>query len=368
LADLQEIVDDLETEIRRPISVEDRRWRLLAHSVQPDEADAVRRSSILTRETSPDVIAWLDGLGLQRARELVDVPRNDDLGMIRRGCLPIRRGDVLLGFLWVIVGEHPLTDAEKASLRRGGEEVAANLWARHRAADERLRRTREHLTALLHGSPGAAPDLAATLRWPVTGSYAVIVCAGTDQDAEKLRRSRAAHDVAFLEHGDTLTVLVRDPAHLKDSLNVRNGGISSTFTQLADAPTAHAQAEIAALCARAQPALGPVAAFDELGAWALVAELWTRTHAPAPQPIRLLAAHRRADQLLEALEGLLEQGGDVAEAAKRLNMHRATLYRRLERVEEITGLDLEQGDDRLLAHLGLRLLKLNATTVAPAPR
>ena len=35
MADLQEIVDDLEAEIRRPISVEDRRWRLLAHSVQP---------------------------------------------------------------------------------------------------------------------------------------------------------------------------------------------------------------------------------------------------------------------------------------------------------------------------------------------
>jgi DNA-binding PucR family transcriptional regulator len=46
-------------------------------------------------------------------------------------------------------------------------------------------------------------------------------------------------------------------------------------------------------------------------------------------------------------------------------MHRATLYRRLERVEEITGLDLEKGDDRLLAHLGLRLHRLNATTVAP---
>ena len=30
MADLQEIVDDLEAEIGRPISVEDRRWRLLA--------------------------------------------------------------------------------------------------------------------------------------------------------------------------------------------------------------------------------------------------------------------------------------------------------------------------------------------------
>jgi hypothetical protein len=360
VADLQEIVDDLEAEIRRPISVEDRRWRLLAHSAQPDEADAVRRSSILTRETRPDVVAWLDGLGLQRARDLVDIPRNDELGMIRRGCLPIRHGDVLLGFLWVIVGDAPLTDAEKQSLRRGGEEVAANLWARHRAADERLRRTREHLTALFHGSKDAAPDLAATLRWPVTGSYAVVVCAGTDQDAEKLKRSRAAHDVAYLEDGGALTILVRDPVRLKETLNVRSGGISSAFTQLEDAPKARAQAEIAALCARAQPTLGPTAAYHELGSWALIAELWTRTHAPAPPPIQLLATHRRGDQLLEALEGLLEHGGDVADAAKRLNMHRATLYRRLERVEEITGLDLQSGDDRLSAHLGLRLYRLGS--------
>jgi hypothetical protein len=368
LADLQEIVDDLEAEIRRPISVEDRRWRLLAHSAQPDEADAVRRSSILTRETSPDVIAWLDGLGLQRARELVDVPRNDDLGMTRRGCLPIRHGDVLLGFLWVIVGDKPLTDTEKAGLRRGGEEVAANLWARHRAADERLQRTREHLAALLDGRPGAAADLAATLRWPPTGSYAVVVCEGDEAVAEKLRRSRAAHDVAYLD-ADQLTILVRDPAHLKEALNVRNGGVSSVFTQLDDTPAAREQAELAALVARADHARGPVAAYDELGSWAKIAALWTKAGRPGPPPeITALTAHRRGDQLIEALEGLLEHGGDVADAAKALNMHRATLYRRLGRVEEITGLDLENGDDRLLAHLGLRILRLSATTVAPPPR
>ena len=190
MADLQDIVDDLEAEIRRPISVEDRRWRLLAHSAQPDEADAVRRSSILTRETSPDVVAWLDGLGLQRARDLVDVPRNDDLGMTRRGCLPIRHGDVLLGFLWVIVGDRPLSDAERAGLERGGEEVAANLWARHRAADERLRRTREHLTALFARRAGRrARTSPRRCAGRAQGAFAVVVCAGDEAVAEKLRRT-----------------------------------------------------------------------------------------------------------------------------------------------------------------------------------
>ena len=185
MADLQELVDDLEADIRRPISVEDRRWRLLAHSVQPDEADPVRRSSILTRETSPEVVAWLDGLGLQRARDLVDVPRNDELGMIRRGCLPIRHGDVLLGFLWVIVGERPLTDTERQALERGGEEVADNLWRRHRDADERERRTR---ASSRRCCTARSPGLAATLRWPGTGAYAIAV---SDVDPIRLRLRRA---------------------------------------------------------------------------------------------------------------------------------------------------------------------------------
>ena len=105
--------------------------------------------------------------------------------MTRRGCLPIRHGDVLLGFLWVIVGDRPLTGAERDSLGRGGEEVAENLWRRHRDSDERERRTREELDALLRGQES---QLAATLRWPQTGAYAIAV---TDVEMERLRWRRA---------------------------------------------------------------------------------------------------------------------------------------------------------------------------------
>ena len=52
----------------------------------------MRRSSILTRETAPAVAAWLEGLGLQRARNLVDLPENAALGMTQRVVLPIRHG------------------------------------------------------------------------------------------------------------------------------------------------------------------------------------------------------------------------------------------------------------------------------------
>ena len=49
---------------------------------------------------------------------------------------------------------------------------------------------------------------------------------------------------------------------------------------------------------------------------------------------------------------------EVAEAARALHVHRATLYRRLARVQELTGLDLTRGDDRLHAHLAVRMWRL----------
>jgi ribosomal protein L30/L7E len=354
MPDLQDIVDDLEAEIRRPISVEDRRWRLLAHSVQPDETDRVRMQSILSRETSPDVAAWLEGLGLQRARELVEVPENPALGMTRRGCLPLRHGDVLLGFLWVIVGDQPLTELERAALARGGEEAAVNLWARLQAADERRRRVNAALEAAGRGDAG---ELAIALRWPPVGAYAVAVTAGGEQVAERLRRRRS--DFAWVEHGDGLLFVARDPDGFAGALADAGaqGGVSARFAALNRTPEALAEAETAALVARATAKA--IASYDELGSWALVARLWLDAGRPAPpREITALAEHRRGGELLEALEGLLEAGGDVAEAAKALHVHRATLYRRLERVEEITGYDLESGDDRLAAHLGLRLYRL----------
>ena len=255
IADLQDIVDDLEAELLRPISVEDRRWRLLAHSAQPDETDAVRRSSILTRETAPAVAAWLEGLGLQRARELVDLPENEALGMTQRVVLPIRHGDVLLGFLWVIVGDQPLTDADRAAIARGGAEVADNLWGRLREADERRTRINALLAQAFAGEPVAA-DLAATLRWPETGSFAVAVSSGGDEIAERLRRRRGAADFAWLAQDDRVVILARDPApSLADELATAGarGGLSARFARLADIPDAIRQADVAAVCAKARP-------------------------------------------------------------------------------------------------------------------
>jgi DNA-binding PucR family transcriptional regulator len=97
-----------------------------------------------------------------------------------------------------------------------------------------------------------------------------------------------------------------------------------------------------------------VAHWAELGAWRLVAEL----AGPDPAVVPLLGD----PVLTETAEVFLDGGGSASKAAESLRVHRQTLYYRLARIAALTGLDLADGDDRLLLHVSLRAARL-----APPP-
>ncbi|MFC3578012.1 helix-turn-helix domain-containing protein [Streptomyces yaanensis] len=54
----------------------------------------------------------------------------------------------------------------------------------------------------------------------------------------------------------------------------------------------------------------------------------------------------------------LESAGSIPRTAEVLQIHRTSLYYRLRQIQEITGLDLDNGADRLILHLGLRIHEL----------
>jgi hypothetical protein len=127
--ELQDLVDDLAETVGRPVALEDRRWRLLAFSAHTELEDRVRQASILARAAPPEVVAWLDTLGLERAEDIVDTPANAAIGMGPRTCAPVRHDGALLGFLWVIPGPIALDAGERATLVATACEAAATLWA-----------------------------------------------------------------------------------------------------------------------------------------------------------------------------------------------------------------------------------------------
>jgi purine catabolism regulator len=70
---------------------------------------------------------------------------------------------------------------------------------------------------------------------------------------------------------------------------------------------------------------------------------------------------RKQGELIRTLNGFFEANGNLAKAAIDLDVHRNTLVYRLERISELTGLDLNDADNRLILHLALKVQRVLAT-------
>ncbi|RMG78361.1 MAG: PucR family transcriptional regulator, partial [Chloroflexi bacterium] len=81
------------------------------------------------------------------------------------------------------------------------------------------------------------------------------------------------------------------------------------------------------------------------------------------QTIGPLAEHddRKQGDLIRTLNGFFEANGNLAKAAQDLDVHRNTLVYRLERISELTDMDLNDADNRLMLHLALKIQRVLAT-------
>ena len=76
-----------------------------------------------------------------------------------------------------------------------------------------------------------------------------------------------------------------------------------------------------------------------------------------------LVAHdkRKQSDLIRTLSGFFAANGNLAKAAQELDVHRNTLVYRLERIAELTKMDLDDSDNRLILHLALKTQRVLAT-------
>ncbi|WP_151483413.1 PucR family transcriptional regulator [Streptomyces albicerus] len=149
------------------------------------------------------------------------------------------------------------------------------------------------------------------------------------------------------------------PRHAAEPRGPRSGppaaGIAVPRTGLADLGAAWQEASAAARAALAEPRLGPVARWASIGAFRLLTMLPAdAAHDPAVRPLLAPAHH----ELARTTEVFLDCAGQAGRTAAELGIHRQTLYYRLSRVEQLTGLDLDDGEDRLLLHMALKARRL----------
>jgi purine catabolism regulator len=405
---VNEICRTLADLLESAVSVEDASFHLLAHA--GGSADPHRKETILRQGTPQRVL--FDPQIQRTLREVeakrgpVKVPAFPHLGMSRERLIaPILAGGQVLGYISVL--DHPPHNEELAFMAiEQAALVLALSVAKERELSEVEGRVRgEYLEDLLHGTYGdeaAAQRRARHLGYPLHGSHIVMLVDIDDfrgfnrarqisEDAiqalkrEFLRRvtgvvrisyaralvqGRSDQVVALLplgtEAGDYQVRAHALGLQIQQAIAEWKPGftISVGFSGPTEAPTGVAGAlrEVTSVMeslARFKR-WSQVVAVPELGLTGLLAAVtderlvdYSRRH------LGPLIEHdtSRKGNLVATLRAYLETG-EQQQAAQKLRVHPNTLRYRLDRIREISGVDLEDPETRLNLAVALRVQAL----------
>ena len=138
-------------------------------------------------------------------------------------------------------------------------------------------------------------------------------------------------------------------------------GVGGARARLSELRASRREARLALRATSYDPErYGPVARWAELGLDRALLQLPLErlTLEDLPPEVAALVAHDSGPDLAATLEAYLDNGADAQETARRLHIHRSTLYYRLDRIRELIGSDLGDGGVRRELHTGLRIATL----------
>jgi hypothetical protein len=379
LSELQVLVDDLAQRLGAPAVLEDHEQRMIVYSSHDGPVDEVRRDSIMRRETRAEVRGWFRQFGIAGASTPVRIPSHPELGILGRLCVPVRFRRRLMGFLFLIddaqrIGEaQALQAAEHAGVLLYEEELAQRLSASilssllgpsaeiRESAAQQLTEQGLAAAGMAHavvylrtadlGAPGL-PEIIGEVLWELGRRQkhaGLLRVARQDHAVLVVRDDRAPAEAA----AETREMLA---ARLPGQRVV--AGVGDPRRHLTAVAGSYRQALLAARVAAAVPSVGEVASWSVLGAYRALVQLPPGERGDSCLDPRLGLLLAAGPDLARTVETYLDLGGDAGRTAERLSVHRATLYYRLNKAQQVTGANLRDGDDRLALHLSFKLARL----------
>ncbi|MFJ1759199.1 PucR family transcriptional regulator [Amycolatopsis sp. NPDC088138] len=401
--DLFAVANAIGALIDAPVTIEDRRSRVLAFSGRQDEADPSRVETILGRQVPERFARALTDRGVFRELYRTDQPVYADLvsesldGLtMPRVAVAVRAGDEVLGSIWAAVSE-PLTADRTQALCDAARLVALHMLRVRAGADVERRLRADLLSTALEGGAAAREALSrlGLADQPVVVLALAVLDAGEQADAglaterQRLSDGLAMHLSAV--HPRCAAALVGDTAYglvpvnrgdddgerramriAKDFLD-RVGdrvhavvGIGPVARSAAELPEARDSADRALRVLRTGSGAGRRAALlADVHVEALLLELQDLVAARGDRPTGPVARLLDYDEqhqahLVETLRAWLDAFGDVIAASAAVHVHPNTFRYRLRRLAEVGGFDMTDPEARFAAMLQLRV-------VAPPP-
>lgn len=383
--ELSAVAASLADQIDRPVAIDDPTMRLLTHTPHHGPVDPVRMQSILHLRAHREPVQWVLQFLAAEGGDVVRTPWNEQWSLLPRVCAPLRHEGRLYGYLWVTDPDESLTEAELELITQGARaaarvladqglpRTAATTWERslvqdlldedeetRRAAARALVSSRSQKSPItvvtLDTGRGAqdAPDLAylalgrLTHRFPdhpllalVVEEHAVLVVPQTPPDVTTQIAEAARAELAQVLRREVRSSSGAQVGSLLDAVHsYRQAMFTLTVLQRGSANDSHLR-------------------WEDLGLERML------LHVPAEVPLRDLVPSRlwpllndpAAEDLVNTVSVYLDHAGDVQSSVAELHVHRTSLYYRLKRFEDLSGLNMHDGRDRLAVHAAFTLIR-----------
>jgi hypothetical protein len=359
-------------------------------------------------EWNPDDLVMTRVLtALAAERRPIRVPALPGVGKLACGCVatPIAIGPTMLGFL--LVFERPAVaaadDIDLLIASHAATLFALTLAHERTSTDLGLRFQAAVVDALVSGhflDPADARRKALSIGLPSNVPFRVGVLRVSpnqpDSEAEPIvgqpehaaldevvgRFVASASGVIVAARGCDVVTIVPEPDGRADreagpAANVlatlaeciRKAGIDDNPTAGLSERTAHPdlapkalqQAEHAIELGLRLGRWGQVIAYDELGIYRLLLQIGDMQQLlefaeDVLGPLIYYDATHRVD-LVDTLSVYLSQHASLKRAARRLRVHANTVSYRMQRIEQLTPLDLTDPEDRLIAHVAVKIVE-----------
>ncbi len=413
LEELHLITDALAGRLRRSVAVDDPQLRLLVHT--PHGARPVERYRMLThRAATEEAREWVLKSGIATADTPVRIPANPDLEVTARVCVPVRCHGDLLAYLWLLNADQPVSDTDVDLAALSADTIGRLLHHERLLSDQRRERDRQQLRDLLSNDASvrepAAHQLIADGRLPEPARAAVLRLQVQPDDRPDTRTAidtalrttasrlaplhataaplgTAAGVLLIADHHpppaarlQTIAESLREQitATTPGDITVRIG-IGPVVDTINHAHLSHTRAQHALTIATRIPGYTTITPWDTLGIYQLLVQLPPDQFRDTTIPPGLLHLLQTDDTgtLVDTLETYLDEATRPSATVERLQIHRTSLYHRLQRIEQATAMDLGNGHDRLTLHLGLKMARLigllqnhgpGSSRASPTPR
>lgn len=401
--DFTELADIISERVHNPITIEDFNHRLIAYSTHGHWTDQARMETIMGRRVPETVLnrLWQDGViqQLMGCDDPIRIQAKNEVGLGDRVAISVRKGQSVLGYIWVQEVNQPLTENEMQLLRLAAKGMIPKLHQRQTKRRIQQEKSKEFFWEMLLGQVSSHQEIqtkAEDIGMKLPRPFSIFLFETLLPDYESVQKEfiYLLHNLkdsfpltqfplvvtdqrrlivlggggdARLDFHDRAQRFVLDIVQrIQDRFGERSvdGMYGMPYSTFSNAMQSYHQA-LAVLRAKnnlPQETKG-ISGYVDLGIYRLLPSFVEKNEAESYVNYRLEKLKRydsdNQSHLLQTLEVYLDCAGRVNAASQYLHIHPNTLAYRLKRISEVSGLNLDDPNQWISMFIDLKLMKLS---------